>query len=49
MAPWAIWAPIVGALVFAAIFRALAPLSAVGQLREVETSPTALQSTKVAA
>jgi len=49
LAPWAIWAPIVGALVFAAIFRALAPFSAVGQLREVETPPTELQSTTAAA
>jgi aquaporin Z len=49
MAPWTIWAPIVGALVFAAIFRALAPFSAVEQLREVETRPTELPSTRAAA
>jgi aquaporin Z len=48
VSPWSIWAPIVGALVFAAIFRALAPFHAGPQLSGIEAPPTELQSRKAA-
>lgn len=40
--PWAIWAPILSALVFAAIFRGFAAFNAAPPLRQVEAPPTEL-------
>jgi aquaporin Z len=48
VAPWAIWAPVVGAVVFAAIFRGFAPFNAVEPVRARETLPAELPSRQAA-